>query len=122
MIQNKNNSKKYMFLFMLILLFTATLLFFIGEKLLPQGWHYVPESAVTVVVILYILWLGVCIVVVRFLLKKIKLYLQGFFNVIAIILTFVATFQLPGRPPDRAVPHTWSLDGIPVGWLPAGSA
>ena len=94
MIQNKNNSKKYMFLFMLILLFTATLLFFIGEKLLPQGWHYVPESAVTVVVILYILWLGVCIVVVRFLLKKIKLHLQGFFNVIAIILTFVAAFFL----------------------------
>lgn len=28
---------------MLILLFAATLLFFIGEKLLPQGWHYVPE-------------------------------------------------------------------------------
>ena len=41
--RRKNNSKKYFFLFMLILLFAATLLLRIGEKLLPQGWHYVPE-------------------------------------------------------------------------------
>ena len=94
MIQNKNTAKKFVLLCILILLSAATLLFFIGEKLLPEGWYYIPKSAVTVAVILYILWMGICITAAYFLLKKIKLHLRGVFKATAMVLTVFAAFFL----------------------------
>ena len=58
--------KKYILLFMFIVLAAITILFFAGENLLDDGWYYIPDRAVTVALILCMCWqcaliIGACL-------------------------------------------------------------
>ena len=69
----RNRVTKYILLFVFSVLAAITILFFAGEKLLDEGWYYIPGKATTVALILCMLWQAALIIGVYLLSKRLKM-------------------------------------------------
>lgn len=72
----KRQSKRNKLLLLLGVLIAITILFLIGENLLPDGWYYVPSGAIKIAFLLCVLWECIIMIVAYLLLKKIKTFLN----------------------------------------------
>lgn len=93
-IQVRNRVIKYVLLFVLSVLVVITILFFAGEKLLDDGWYYIPFRATTIALILCMLWQGALIIGVCLLSKRLKILFSGWAKNIAMTLAVVAVIFL----------------------------
>ena len=88
-----NRVKKYIFLFVFIVLVVITVLFFAGEKLLYDGWYYIPDRAVTIAVILCMCWQGALMIGAYLLSKRLKiLYGDRVKNIIMVFVVVAVIF------------------------------
>ena len=99
-IQERNRIKKYILLF--IVLAAITILFFAGEKMLPDGWYYIPDTAIKIASVLCLLWQGVLIIGAYALSKRfirgvyalseqLNMPLSGWFKSITNVITVAVT-------------------------------
>ena len=93
-IQARNRVIKYILLFVFGVLVIITILFFAGEKLLDDGWYYIPDRAITIALILCMLWQGALIIGVCLLSKRIKILFNGWAKNIIMALAVVAVIFL----------------------------
>ena len=100
-ILERNLVKKIILLFALIVLVVVTILFFAGEKLLDDGWYYIPDRAINIALILCVLWQGALIMGVCLLSKRLKmLYSASVKNIImvfAVIVVVILVLFLGGN-------------------------
>lgn len=88
-----NRVIKYILLFAFSVLAAITILFFAGEKLLDDGWYYIPDRATTIALILCMLWQGALIIGACLLSKRLKVLFSGWVKNITIALAVaVVTF------------------------------
>lgn len=102
--QESNRIKKYILLFLFIVLAAITILFFAGEKLLADGWYYIPDRAIKIASVLCLLWqgvliIGVCLLSKRFIIgvyslsEQLNMPLSGWFkNITKVITAVIAVF------------------------------
>lgn len=90
-IKEKKRVIKYILLIVLGLFSVITILFFSGEKLLADGWYYIPDSAIIIATILCLIWQGLLIIGVCVLLKRVKAHLSGWTKNITSVVTFIVT-------------------------------
>ncbi|MDE7342078.1 MAG: hypothetical protein K2N80_16235 [Lachnospiraceae bacterium] len=88
------SNKKYILLSVFSVLVFITILFFAGEKLLADGWYYIPDTAIKIVSILCLLWQGALIIGVCLLSRRLKILLSGWVKNIAIAISVVAAIFL----------------------------
>ena len=93
-IQKRNRIKKHILLFVFSVLAAITILFFAGEKLLADGWYYIPDRAITVASILCVFWQGALIIGACALSKRLKILLSSWVKNITIVITVVAAIFL----------------------------
>ena len=92
-IQARNRVIKYILLFVFVVLVIITILFFAGEKLLDDGWYYIPDRAVTIALILCMLWQGVLIIGACLLSQRLKtLFSAGVKNFIMVLAVVAVIF------------------------------
>ena len=85
--------KKYILLFMFIVLAAITVLFFAGEKLLDDGWYYIPDRAITVALILCMCWQCALIIGAYLLSKWLKtLFGDRVKNIIMVFVVIAVIF------------------------------
>ena len=85
--------KKYILLFMFIVLAAITILFFAGENLLDDGWYYIPDRAVTIALILCMCWQCALIIGACLLSRRLKmLYGDRVKNVIMVFAVIAVIF------------------------------
>ena len=92
--RERNRVIKYILLFVFSVLAAITILFFAGEKLLDEGWYYIPGRATTIALILCMLWQGALIIGVCLLSKRLKTLFSGWVKNITIALAVVAVIFL----------------------------
>lgn len=101
--QERNRIKKY--ILFIIALAAITILFFAGEKLLADGWYYIPDSAIKIASVLCVLWqgvliLGVCLLSKRLikgvylLSEQLNVQLSGWFKNITIVISVIVAIFL----------------------------
>lgn len=92
-----NFKKRVIFIFLSVLTF-LTLAFFAGQYFLPNNWHYIPESAIVLVVILDVLWLIMSIVTLYYfsgyLRRKIMRGRKGIITIISVVLGIFAVLVI----------------------------
>ena len=93
-IQKRNRIKKHILLFVFSVLAAITILFFAGEKLLADGWYYIPDRAITVASILCVFWQGALTIGACALSKRLKILLSSWVKNITIVITVVAAIFL----------------------------
>ena len=89
-----NRVIKYILLFAFSVLVVITILFFAGEKLLDDGWYYIPDRATTIALILCMLWQGALILGVCLLSKRLKEHFSGWVKNITMALAVAAVIFL----------------------------
>lgn len=92
--QARNRVIKYILIFAFGVLAAATILFFAGEKLLDDGWYYIPGRATTVALILCMLWQGALIIGVCLLPKRLKMLFGNRVKNIIMIFAVIAVIFL----------------------------
>lgn len=84
-----NFKKRVIFTFLSVLTF-LTLAFFVGQYFLPNNWHYIPESAIVLVMILDVLWLITSIAILHYfsgyLKRKIMRGRKGIITISSMVL------------------------------------
>lgn len=50
------NKKQVIILLLIVLFIFITILFFNGEKLLDEGWSYIPSSAIKIAFVICFIW------------------------------------------------------------------
>lgn len=93
-IPERNRIKKYILLFVFIVFVAITILFFAGGKLLDDGWYYIPDRAITIALILCMLWQGALIIGVCLLSKRLKILFSGWVKNITILLAVIVVIIL----------------------------
>lgn len=71
-----------------------TLLFFAGEKLLFDGWCYIPGRAIAIALGLCLFWQGILIIGGFLLSKQIKIHFSGWVKSITMIMTAIVVIAL----------------------------
>lgn len=89
-----NRVIKYLLLFTFSVLVAITILFFAGEKLLDEGWYYIPDRATTIALILCMLWQGALIIGVCLLSKRLKMLFHNRVKNVIMLLAVVAVIFL----------------------------
>ena len=78
-----------------------TILFLKGEKLLPDGWYYIPDRAIMITLLLCIFWQGALIAGACFLMiyikKKFNGWMKHFIKAITVVVTIVLVLLLAGN-------------------------
>lgn len=93
-IQAGKRVKKYILLFVFCVLVIITVLFLAGEKLLDDGWYYIPDIAITIALILCMFWQGALIIGVCLLSRLIKILFSNWVKNILTVLSVVAVIFL----------------------------
>lgn len=87
----KLNRKQVIISLLIVLFIFITILFFNGEKLLDEGWSYIPSSAIKIAFVICFIWQILLIVFAYKLQKKLKTSLMGWkkkgITLISVILT-----------------------------------
>lgn len=73
----KLNRKQVIILLLIVLFIFITILFFNGEKLLGEGWSYIPSTAIRIAFIICFIWQILLIVFAYKLQKEIKSLFNG---------------------------------------------
>ena len=88
----KNKKRRQIILFLVFVLFVfITILFFNGEKLLKEGWSYIPSSAIKIAFVICFIWQILLIVFAYRLQKKLKASLTGWIKKAMIFVIVVMT-------------------------------
>ena len=88
----KNKKRKQTVLFLAFVLFVfITILFFNGEKLLGEGWSYIPSTAIRIAFVICFIWQILLIVFCYRLQKKLKVSLTGWIKKAMIFVIVVMT-------------------------------
>lgn len=90
----RNRVKKYILLFVFSVLVTITILFFLGEKLLDDGWYYIPDRAVTIALILCMCWQCALIIGAYLLSKRLKMLFGDRVKNVMMVLVVIAVIFL----------------------------
>ena len=85
---------KYILLFAFSVLVAITILFFAGEKLLDDGWYYIPGRATTIALILCMFWQGALIIGVYLLSKQLKILFGNRVKNVIMLFAVVAVIFL----------------------------
>ena len=100
-ILERNQVKKIILLFALSVLVVVTILFFAGEKLLDDGWYYIPDRAINIALVLCVLWQGALIIGVCLLSKRLKILfgdqVKNIIMVFAVIVVVILVLFLAGN-------------------------
>ena len=83
----KLNRKQVIILLLIVLFIFITILFFNGEKLLGEGWSYIPSTAIRIAFI----WQILLIVFAYKLQKKLKAFLMGWKKKVITLISVVLT-------------------------------
>lgn len=92
--EKKHISKIYMKFICMGMLSLFTILFFAGERLLADGWSYVPDRANRIALILCILWQCMSIVMIRSLASHLKEHTNGRGRVIISTMSVIAVILI----------------------------
>lgn len=72
----------------------TTIIFFVYENLLAEGWYYIPERATIIASILCVLWQITLIVGIYIFLNKLKNRLKRISKIMIVVIGVVAVFIL----------------------------
>lgn len=86
--------RKRILVFIFGILIVASIIFFVGEKVLDDGWYYIPERAIQIALILCVLWQCMLIVGVCLLQKQLKIHLSGWIKNVTRVISVVVTISL----------------------------
>ena len=88
----KNKKRRQIILILVFVLFLfIKILFFNGEKLLKEGWSYIPSSAIKIAFVICFIWQILLIVFAYRLQKKLKASLTGWIKKAMIFVIVVMT-------------------------------
>ena len=87
----KLNRKQVIILLLIVLFIFITILFFNGEKLLGEGWSYIPSTAIRIAFIICFIWQILLIVFAYKLQKKLKAFLMGWKKKVITLISVVLT-------------------------------
>ena len=87
----KLNRKQVIILLFIVLFIFITILFFNGEKLLGEGWSYIPSTAIRIAFIICFIWQILLIVFAYKLQKKLKAFLMGWKKKVITLISVVLT-------------------------------
>ena len=90
----QRNRWSYIWLFLLGATSLVTVLFFAGEKLLPNGWCYIPSSAIIIAFILCMFWQIILIIGGCMLSKRIKTYFHSWVKTIIQVMNGISVVFL----------------------------
>lgn len=71
-----------------------TILFFVCEKLLAEGWYYIPEIAIIITSILCVLWQITLMVGMYIFLNKLKNRLKRISKIMIVVIGAITVFML----------------------------
>lgn len=107
----KLNRKQVIILLLIVLFIFITILFFNGEKLLGEGWSYIPSTAIRIAFIICFIWQILLIVFAYKLQKKLKAFLMGWKKKVITLISVVLTTGIVLDIGKSFIMYSFDLDG-----------